>query len=418
MKPKNQVVSFDSTCTEMGVMEREVAESERAYQRLSKGLQHTRDGVVNATEEMDEPEWLDRLETIAKRIARTDRAATELTRRKTLGIPSVHYIHRLTSLGEDIMAMMREAVPLIETLYPGRYRRQYPSRAPARVGWSRAEEGGERLTVEFNPWLTVMLRACQKAMPVVSWHRYDPAAASDGSVRKALDHLLAFVRRVCRSKRFKYLDNNFSRNEKENFPEYCRYMASKFEEHSKLLILRVDLYITPDHQKQMTDAASDRCMKSFLRALREERVVPGVKGWICKREKGFRRGIHLHVLVAMDGHRYQRAGHYSEILGEAWKLRFSDGCGSYFNCWARRHEYPLNCLGVVHVSDRRMLMGLREAIRYLTKGHCQVQTGFHRNLFRGNDSRPVGVAKRGAPRKPEHDMSLVNAILGRSDLRL
>lgn len=311
------------------------------------------------------------------------------------------------------MLTIREAIPLIERAYPECQRRgRATDDCPSAVSTSDEDEWDEDLIVEFNPHITVLLRACQKARPALSWYLLDRAAASEAPVRKALDQLVAFVRRVCRSHKFKRLEMNFTRNEKANFRDYCKFMASKFEEHSRLLISRVDLYITPVGGRWMSRATSNRCMRRFLRALREGRIVPGVKAWICKRERGFRRGIHCHLLVAMDGHEHQKAGHYAQLLGEAWEQRFSDQCGSYFNCWARRYDYPLNCLGSVHIRDRKMLMGLREAIRYLTKESCQMRTGFARNLFRSQSSWSKGARKRGAPRKAEHDMTLVNEILG------
>jgi hypothetical protein len=149
-----------------------------------------------------------------------------------------------------------------------------------------------------------------------------------------------------------------------------------------------------------------------LRALAEDRIVPDVKRWICKRECGFDRGIHYHLLVAMDGHKHQSASAFSKMLGEAWVKRCGPLRASYFNCYVRRHLYKYNALGSVHIGDRWMLMGIREAIRYMVKGDGFVMTGNKRNLWKGITQLSWQQPKRGAPRKACNDMSLVNEILG------
>jgi len=158
---------------------------------------------------------------------------------------------------------------------------------------------------------------------------------------------------------------------------------------------------------------AEKCLKRYLRDLDEGRIVPDVLRRICKRECGFDRGMHYHLLVALDGHRHQNACHMSKLLGERWLKKCGPLRSSYFNCYVRRHHYKYNALGSVHLSDWRMLMGIKEAIKYLVKGDGHVMTGHKRNLMRGNMKKQSGSkSKRGAPRKVGHDMILVDEILG------
>ncbi len=391
-------------------MEREIAAAEREYQRWSKGMLHTRDGKVHITEEIDAPYWIERMEMVAARIATKNENAVHLIMRKDIGDAYGHLAHKLTPLGIVIWDVCREAVPMIEFAYPGCRRKERHAFEPTTTKVKCGQES--ELKAIFNPYITVLLRACQKAAPVWHWYSSSKPDPNDPDVIKAFEWLVRFVRRVCRSKRFKYIENNYTRVERKNRRSCCEYMASKFAIYARLLIMRVDLYITPDNKEWASTARAEKCIARFLRALREGRIVPDVKAWICKRENGFRRGIHFHILVAIDGHKHREAATYSRILGEAWEKRYSDGCGSYYNCWVRRTRYPLNCLGLLHVSDRRMLMGLREAIKYITKGDCQVQTGYKRNLWKGITRISWLAVKRGAPRKAKHDLSFVSEILG------
>jgi hypothetical protein len=240
-----------------------------------------------------------------------------------------------------------------------------------------------------------------------------PTVHHDGAViHDALEQLVRLVRRVSRSQKFKYHESNFTRNERAGLQSCCQYIATGFSEHSKLLFLRVDLYFLPDHKGWANTLQAQLCVKRFLRALRESRVVPDVKRWICKRENAFRRGIHLHLMVALDGHKHRDAANLSQKIGEAWVRQYSGGKGSYFNCYGRKDEYKFNGLGLVHVSDREKLLGVREAIKYMTKGSCQVTTGYARNLWRGIMRVPSNQLKLGAPRKAENVICAVKEILG------
>lgn len=90
--------------------------------------------------------------------------------------------------------------------------------------------------------------------------------------------------------------------------------------------------------------------------------------------------------------------------------RFSDGKGTFFNCWTLRKKYVHNALGVVHVSDRAMLAGIKVALEYMTKEDCALETGRSRNLRRGVLVRFGGSAKPGAPRKAENDVALLKSV--------
>jgi hypothetical protein len=383
------------------------------YQRWARGMVHLGDEQVCVTEEMSGIEWVKRMEKAARRIAtRNERATRGLT--KVNGRwQKVWKFHELTALGTEIVELCKEAVPLMEQLYPGCQRSERDSfQQDGPPSKTKGIVATDTVRTSLNPYIAVMLRACQRAKPILRSYGYKKLDGDNQVVRSTLERLVRFVRRVCRSKRFKYVENNYSRNERERFRSCCQYMAATFARFSKLLIMRVDLYILPADGDWASTIHAAKCGRRFLRALREGSVVEDVEAWVCRRENGFRRGIHLHVLVAIDGHKHREAATFSRMIGEAWVNRFSDGLGTYFNCWARKNEYPFNCLGSVHISDRKMLIGIREAIRYMTKSAFHVTTGYRRNLWRGIMRQSWGAVKRGAPRKAEHDMWLVNKILG------
>jgi len=144
-------------------------------------------------------------------------------------------------------------------------------------------------------------------------------------------------------------------------------------------------------------------------------------GYISKREIGIDRGTHFHILIAIDGHFHRDAAHLARAMGERWEkicgIEESRGVprASYFNCYSLKDFYKYNCIGVVRLSDWRMLKGLEIAIRYMCKETCHVRAGVFeldatgdglpkrlsigkRNIIRGIRKVSAGK-KRGAPRK-------------------
>lgn len=405
-----QTEPFD-TSTLMQEMEREVELREKNYQRASKGYIHVGNDQVIVTHELDCILWLERMQTLSRQIVHRNDAATRVAKKR---IPSglvTGMTHELTPLGEAIWNLCRSGVPLIELMCPSsRYEGEYS--APL-VPFPEIDELAHthEMIARFNPYIAVLLRACQKTIPTLRAHGGHSIDLDNERVRRKLSWLVRFVRRVGRSAPFRRMEANRVRLERKDLKSCCRYMASGFAQYSNLLVLRVDLYIRPSHHTWADTRLAEQCMERYLRALSEDRILSDVKRWIWKRECGFDRGIHYHLLVALDGHKHQSANALSRKLGKAWIKRCGPLRSSYFNCYVRRHEYTFNGLGSVHVSDARKLIGIKKAIEYMVKGDGYVMTGFKRNLRKGKMPRDQNQPRRGAPRKDGHDMSLVDKVL-------
>jgi len=362
-----------------GYEKRRIA-NEAHLSAFSRGCIYLEDGSVYITDEFDWHRFIGSLERIAKRIAEVDDGPIKLERTRQ------GERYRLTQLGRDVWNMCKSYHPFIR------------------------ERCGSQI---FNPHITVALRACDKWVRILNCARMgDDLDLRLGEARFALDRMVRFIRRVCRSKRFKYLLNNSERNAAAAFMSCMRYMDALFKRHSKILILRIDLYYQPyshygsEGERLEYVEAADKSLEKFLRDLRERHLVPDMTGWICKRENGFRRGMHYHVLVALDGHKHCKDIAYAQKLGEYW-IEHCNG-SSYNNNNARQDRLEYNGMGLVHVHDQDKREGLRRAIRYMTKGNHQLKTGGgkDRNLRKGimpkwDESAP----RRGAPRKPVPDIN-------------
>lgn len=233
---------------------------------------------------------------------------------------------------------------------------------------------------------------------------------------KRFARISRFVRLASRSKSFKSEIQYDKQLAKKVFRSARDYLISLFSSHSRLLILRLDLYYRGDARDEALSDSAHATFERFLRTVRRGKVVPDVLGCLFSREVGADRGLHFHVMVIMDGHRQWDTDGHTRKLGERWIKDYAGhGRGAFFNCYARRHEYEYNGLGLVHVSDWRKIMGIRLAIEYMTKSHYLVKPKERgrRNFRRGN-IKPLDV-KLGAPRKSGFDLSIVMRILGESE---
>lgn len=301
---------------------------------------------------------------------------------------------KLTQLGKDVLYVCRRFASLEEE----------------RRNWQQAYAHHQ-----FHPIVTVMLRAVMRWwQPICLWGEPSHALV-EGEQPEAVEKMLRlanFVRRVSRSQMFNNLLHDHDRKAEDNFRSGCDYLIAEFELHSRLLILRIDLYFRPDAKGWGYSKQADKAVFNYLRSLRRGRIVPGYIGSLIKRENGISRGMHYHLMVLIDGHQHRSSWFITQCMGEAWLRRVGNDKGSFFNCYAMKDQYLYNGLGLVHVSDIEKLIGLRIAIWYMSKQNSILKVddakvkNFWRSLMPGE---PDG---RGAPRKSGDRMSLVKRLLG------
>lgn len=272
---------------------------------------------------------------------------------------------------------------------------------------------------QFSPRLGCMLDAMRKWADII---RSLPLATIDTKGVAPMELFFAEIYRSLKSKRISSAIKNHRRMERQNFRSCWSYIHWLFEhKRSRLLILRLDLYFRPLAKDWGASIDAEKVHSSFLRGLREDRIIKNVIGWISKREVGIDRGVHYHVLVAVDGHEHRDAANLTRMLGERWV----EMCGeepeetypraSYFNCYTLKDWYKYNCIGLVRLDNKQMMEGLKAAIRYMCKETCHLKAGpieivgsngelvkkgaiGKRNIRKGITTTFLGK-KRGAPRK-------------------
>jgi len=264
----------------------------------------------------------------------------------------------------------------------------------------------------FNPETTVLMRAMKRYARAIGHSEMGEGLQSE-DLALLLARFCRFVRRARGTWRFINAVREQNKQAQANFNsarEYIYYLAQR---HSKLLIMRIDLYYSPYYDAP----GAYKHIERFLNWLRDSawcrRHLPEYLGFIIKCENGVVRGMHWHLMVICEGSKHVKGGWLSEQLGEAWKARVGATVGSYHNCWVDRKNYEYDGLGVLTLKDRDKMIGLRSALHYLSKQDCvlKLTNDKKRNFWRSSISSKES-SKRGRPRTEENSVQLLKEMLG------
>jgi hypothetical protein len=257
---------------------------------------------------------------------------------------------------------------------------------------------------------TVLLRAMKcYARSIAEWTSAGATQAPE--LIRRLERLTRFVRRACRTKRFKKALKAHERKAQGNFNSARELIYDMAAKHSRLLFLRADLYCPSCFDAERTEKEINGLIRWLRSKACERNLLPGYLGYIIKRENGLVRGVHWHLLVICDGN-LQRNGEYlTREIGEMWARRTGQGPSSYHNCWADRAKYEYDGLGVLELDDWDQMVGLRRILHYLSKQDCvlQLATGMGQN-FRTSEHKKGGRSG-GRPRRNDDSLKLLRRAL-------
>lgn len=156
-----------------------------------------------------------------------------------------------------------------------------------------------------------------------------------------------------------------------NLSSATSYIDQLFEHHSRLLFVRLDLYVAD------TDPGHDdpEVMKSYLTRLLNNRrcntLFDHLDGYLWGFEHGVMRGFHFHTLWVFDGARVRQDITLGRAIGEYWSDTITDGTGQYYCSNFDKDSladmgYPL-AMGMIHRSDAASIDALKQAATYLLK---------------------------------------------------
>ena len=126
------------------------------------------------------------------------------------------------------------------------------------------------------------------------------------------------------------------------------YIDQLFENHSKLQVLRLDLYHkkTEEGPRELKELKQD--VAHLISNSRSNKSLFGhMKGKIIKYENGDGRGPHAHTILFFDGQKLQKDAHLGDEIGKYWSENITKGNGTYHNVNRNKEKFERVGIGMI-----------------------------------------------------------------------
>ena len=157
--------------------------------------------------------------------------------------------------------------------------------------------------------------------------RYLDSDVGDELARGINNALYAFLREF-KSKAHRKCLKNLERVESRNQRSIATYVNSLFDQHAKLLVIRLDIGYREAHYHRLTVDNTTDDLRQYLGVI--QRRFKHLVGYIWKIEYGADRRFHFHLTFIFNGAEHQQDVSLGKALGEQWEAN-TDGQGNYYN---------------------------------------------------------------------------------------
>lgn len=168
---------------------------------------------------------------------------------------------------------------------------------------------------------------------------YDVAneTLNDPATVEEFQRLVIKIREETQTNEFKKKASRRKERLEANEKAALAYINLIFENHARLLILRIDLRLKMPGTKHMDQHKAIReKFAKFLNNRRSNKFFNHELGYIWKFEDGELLGGHYHLLVILDGSHVQHDEYIASQIGEYWN-KITNNEGSYFNVNSKKH---------------------------------------------------------------------------------
>ena len=177
-----------------------------------------------------------------------------------------------------------------------------------------------------------------------------------------------------------------------------------FSTHSKLTVMRVDLYLGKQRNEHLNLEYCLNCYQRFLNNQRHNTIFENKVGYIAKLEFTEHRGYHYHFVFFFDGQKVIQDSYYANLICNYWIDGITKGRGTANNCNKDPQKYARYGMGVgigvIDYRDKDKIANLLYAVSYLAKSDqyilekaCPKQKTFVTSQL------PPPKSNRGRPRK-------------------
>lgn len=149
-----------------------------------------------------------------------------------------------------------------------------------------------------------------------------------------------------------------------------------FLDYSKLLVIRIDLYLKQDISCFDDPNYIKQSFKRMRNNMRHHSVFKNYLAYAAKLEYKPQRGWHYHVLFFFDGQTCHHDIHLAQQIGEYWNTVINPEFGSFYSGNMSKGRYKICPLGIISHADRQSIRNLKAIADYLCKDERSQIVGY------------------------------------------
>ncbi len=148
---------------------------------------------------------------------------------------------------------------------------------------------------------------------------------------KRLDGLLDDFHKQLKSSKQLNDERNFLKGPEKNTKLLNSYVNSLFKTNARLLVVRVDLSYKSEFSKAVTPEKIMEHRKALISKNKNNPLTKNWVGYAWRLEYARDTGLHLHLVVFIDGSKYKSDVMAAGKIGQRW-IEVTGGRGRFYNC--------------------------------------------------------------------------------------
>ena len=205
----------------------------------------------------------------------------------------------------------------------------------------------------------------------------------------AMNVLVARIRQIIRSKKFKRKENDRRYEASQKQAMLTEYVGRVLDRYSRTVVVRVDLHYRAIARVRLRIEHVFEDLDFLVRARERNPIFKHETGYICSVEQGEDKGFHIHAAFFFNGAEVRSDFNKAREIGELWE-QISRGHGYCYRCNDDKGRYGDEVgIGTIRRADTQACGEVIKAMHYLTKDtqHLRIKPTGARTLRTGRVRR-------------------------------
>ena len=220
-----------------------------------------------------------------------------------------------------------------------------------------------------------------------------PSGKREGDL---FNELIELIRKESKSSKFRHKVSQRAINADKNYLSGKNYIAALFNNHEKLMVIRIDPGYKAEFAASVTIEEAQAHMKKFLNNWRSNKMFDVCVGYIWKLEQGAEKGFHFHMFLFFNGNVLQKDEYIARKICNYWIETITDNRGHCTDSNRRKKDFDRCCVGEINYTDHQKREYLLKNLEYVTKKEqfVKLKTLLKTRVFgRGEMPRSSGLGR-------------------------